>query len=109
MEFDEIYEYFDKSKQEYDKEEYIQCKREEKDEVYQLIDTTAEKIVTNGNQFKQYLDVQSNFEGYSVGNALLVKAQMPQATELKDRESWKKRGEYLVKSPKKVKILEPRR
>ena len=109
MEFDEIYNDFEQPKQEYDKEEYAQRKKEEKEQVYQLIDTTAEKIVTNGNEFKEYLDIQSKFEGYSVGNALLVKAQMPQATELKDYDSWKKKGEYLVKSPKKVKILEPRK
>ena len=85
MEFDEIYDDFEQPKQKYDREEYIKRKREEKEQIYQLIDATAEKIVTNGNEFKQYLDVQSNFEGYSVGNALLVKAQMPQAIILEPR------------------------
>lgn len=109
MEFDEVYNDFDTPKQEYDKEEYARRKKEEKNQIYQLIDEAAEKIITNGDEFKKYLDIQSKFDGYSVGNALLVKEQMPEATELKDYESWKKRGEYLVKKPKAVKILEPRR
>jgi hypothetical protein len=55
------------------------------------------------------LDSQSKFDNYSVGNALLVTAQMPQATQLRDYESWKNAGAYLKKFPKYVKILEPRR
>ncbi len=57
--------------------------KQEKQEVYALIDTTAEKIVQDGQEFKKYLDTQSKFEQYSVGNSLLITAQMPEATVLK--------------------------
>lgn len=106
---DEVYDNYSSKNREYNKEEYAEYKRKEKEQIYELIDKTAEKIVTNGKEFKQFLDSQSKFEQYSVGNALLVTTQMPQATQLRDYDSWEKAGAYLKKYPKFVKILEPRR
>mgnify|MGYP003370385373 FL=1 len=108
-ELNEVYASYDSKNREYSKEEYAEYKRKEKEQVYQMIDTTAEQVVKDGNVFQKYLDSQSKFDNYSVGNALLVTAQMPQATQLRDYESWKNAGAYLKKFPKFVKILEPRR
>ena len=104
---DEIYDNYHSNNMQYNKEEWAEYKKEEKREVYDLINTTAEKIVTSENEFRKYLDSQSNFEYYSVGNALLVTAQMPEAKQLKDFDSWKNIGVYLKKQPVAVKILEP--
>lgn len=105
-ELEEVFKNYDSK--EYNKEEYAEYKRKEKEQVYGMIDSIAEKVVKDENEFKKYLDSQCKFDSYSVGNALLVTAQMPQATQLRDYESWKNAGAYLKKAPKFVKILEPR-
>lgn len=104
---DEVYDNYDSSNRQYSKEEYAKYKRNEKAQIYELIDKTAEKIVTNGDELKKYLDTQSKFESYSVGNALLVTAQMPKATQLRDLGSWASSNIYKKKFAKPVKILEP--
>lgn len=106
-ELDQIYETFTRRKKEYNKEEYIEFKKKEKQDIYQLIDKTAERIVQNNQEFKQYLNTKSRFEQYSVGNTLLVMAQMPNATMVRDYESWVSSGGFPKKSRKDIKILEP--
>ena len=68
----------------------------------------AEKIVNDIFELKKYLKVQSRFSNYSVGNALLVTAKNPNATLLKDRESWKKDRVFVNKDANKIIILEPK-
>lgn len=106
-ELDEVYNNYDSQNREYTKEEYAEFKRNEKQQVYDLIDTTAEKVVSNETEFKKYLDTQSKFEQYSIGNIMLITAQMPQATQLKEFESWKNLKAYIKKFAQGVKILEP--
>ena len=106
-ELNEVYASYDSKNREYSKEEYAEYKKKEKQEVYNLIDKTEERVVTNGEELKKYLDTQSKFDQYSVGNAMLVLAQMPNATQLRDYNGWQNVGGYVKKSPKKVKILEP--
>jgi 6-pyruvoyl-tetrahydropterin synthase len=106
-ELDQIYETFTRRKKEYNKEEYIEFKKREKQDIYELIDKTAERIVQSNQEFKQYLNTKSRFEQYSVGNTLLVMAQMPSATMVRDYESWVNSGGFPKKSRKDIKILEP--
>lgn len=106
-ELDQIYETFSRRKKEYNKEEYIEFKKKEKQDIYELIDKTAERIVQSNQEFKQYLNTKSRFEQYSVGNTLLVMAQMPNATMVRDYESWVSSGGFPKKNRKDIKILEP--
>lgn len=106
-ELDQVYENYGKRNKQYNKEEWIEYKKQEKQKVYALIDTTAENIVKDGQMFKKYLDSQSKFEQYSVGNTLLITAQMPDATVLRDYDSWVNAGGFPRKNRKDVKILEP--
>ena len=64
-------------------------------------------MMEDGNTFRQYLDVQGHFDRYSVNNAILVAAQMPEATQLKDYSSWKQNRIYVDKDAQKITILEP--
>ena len=91
----------------FDKESWKEKKQLEREQAYTLIDTTAEEISEDGDKFKTYLDVQSRFDRYSVGNALLITAQMPQATKLRDFDSWKDNGVSIKKQQKGITILEP--
>lgn len=96
-----------KNEQEFDVEEWAKEKNERKEWAYRTQDETAEKVVMNGEIMKSYLDVQSRFSNYSVGNALLITAQNPRATLIKDIEGWKKDKIYLKRNPQGITILEP--
>ncbi|MDL2287116.1 ssDNA-binding domain-containing protein [Eubacteriales bacterium OttesenSCG-928-G02] len=76
-------------------------------DAYDLIDHTAKEISADGGKFQQYLDVQTKFDRYSAGNALLITAQMPNATQFKDFDGWKENGASIKKQQKGITILEP--
>lgn len=91
----------------FDKEAWAAKKQEERKELYALADSTAETISKDGDKFRQFLDVQSRFDRYSPTNSLLILAQMPEATQLRDFDGWKKAGISVQRKPVSVKILEP--
>ena len=102
-----IYDVFSGGSRAFNKEEWAAQKQEQRKEAYELIDNTCSEMMANGNSFRQYLDVQGHFDRYSVNNAILVSAQMPEATQLKDYGSWKQSRVYVDKDAQKVTILEP--
>lgn len=102
-----IYDVFSGGSRAFGKEEWAAQKQEQRKEAYELIDTTCGHMMTDGGAFQQYLDVQGHFDRYSVNNAILVSAQMPEATQLKDYGSWKQSRVYVDKDAQKVTILEP--
>lgn len=91
----------------FDKEKWAEKKQTERKSVYELADSTAEAISSDGNRFREYLDVQSRFDRYSALNALLITAQMPGATQLKDFDGWKEAGASIKKQQKGICILAP--
>ena len=102
-----IYDVFSGGNRAFNKEEWAAQKQEQRKEAYELIDNTCSEMMANGDSFRQYLDVQGHFDRYSVNNAILVSAQMPEATQLKDYGSWKQSRVYVDKDAQKVTILEP--
>lgn len=94
------------NKKEFDAEEWGKGKQQDREFAYSTQDEMARKITENGQIYKTYLDVQSKFPTYSVGNALLVTAQNPKATQLKDAEGWKKENINFAGKPNKIIILE---
>lgn len=102
-----IYDVFSGGSRAFNKEEWAAAKQEQRKEAYELIDTTCQEMMADGGAFQQYLDVQGHFDRYSVNNAILVSAQMPEATQLKDYGSWKQSRVYVDKDAQKVTILEP--
>lgn len=95
------------SRQPFDKEGWAAKKQEERQELYALADATALKVSQDGAEFQKYLDLQARFERYSATNALLVLAQMPGASQLKDFDGWKEAGASVQRKAISVKILEP--
>ena len=91
----------------FDKETWAAKKQQERESAYELIDNTAMEIVGNGEIFKAYLDVQARFDRYSVGNAILITAQMPEATRLADFDTWKSSGVSVKRGENGITILEP--
>lgn len=102
-----IYDVFSGGNRPFDKAEWAAAKQAQRNEAYGLIDTTCEKMMTDGGTFRQYLDVQGRFDRYSVNNAILVSAQKPEATQLKEKAAWKQSRVYVNKDAQKVVILEP--
>lgn len=88
-------------------EEWAEKKKAEKELAYQTINEMANLVSTDYTKFQEYLDVQSRFPTYSSNNALLIMAQMPEATELKDSKSIKEEKIYVTKGEKSFTILEP--
>lgn len=89
------------------KEEYAAKKKAERDEIYALADQTATEIFENGETFRCFLDVQAQFHRYTVANALLIYAQNPEATFLREYDDWEKRGTPVRRHESSISILEP--
>ena len=102
-----IYDVFSGGSKPFDKAEWAAQKQAQRQEAYELIDNTCSEMMADGESFRQYLDVQGRFDRYSVANAVLVSAQMPEATQLKDYNAWKKSRVYVNKDAQKIVILEP--
>ena len=102
-----IYDVFSGGSKPFDKAEWAAQKQAQRQEAYELIDNTCAEMMQSGDSFRQYLDVQGRFDRYSVANAVLVSAQMPEATQLKDYNSWKQSRVYVDKDAQKIVILEP--
>ena len=92
--------------QEFNAEEWGKAKRQDREFAYKTQDEMAEKITENVELYKTYLNVQSKFPNYSVGNALLVTSQNPKATQLRSAESWKKDNIKFAGKPNRIIILE---
>ena len=95
-----------REKDEFDVEKWAEEKNSERQWAYQTQDEMATKITEDSKLYQTYLDVQSKFPTYSVGNALLVTAQNPKATQLKDVKTWKKEKVSFAGKPNKIIILE---
>lgn len=91
----------------FDKESWAAQKQQDRDSAYSMIEQTAQRMAVSGELFKSFLDVQSRFDRYSVGNALLITAQRPDMTEPADAKTWKDKGVYIKKGETGVLILEP--
>ena len=102
-----IYDVFSGGSKPFDKEQWAAQKQAQRKEAYELIDSTCAEMMISGDSFRQYLDVQGQFDRYSVNNAILVSAQMPEATQLKEKAAWKQSRVYVNKDAQKVVILEP--
>ena len=102
-----IYDVFNGGNKPFDKEQWAAQKQAQRKEAYELIDNTCSEMMISGDSFRQYLDVQGRFDRYSVNNAILVSAQMPEATQLKEKAAWKQSRVYVNKDAQKVVILEP--
>lgn len=89
-------------------EEWKVKKQEEKKQTYELLDNATNEVKNDINKFRTYLDVQSKFDRYSVGNCLLIMKQHPTARLIKELNDWKKiPNVFIKKNPLYIKILEP--
>lgn len=102
-----IYDVFSGGSKPFDKAEWAAQKQAQRNEAYALIDQTCSEMMVNGDSFRRYLEAQGKFDRYTVNNAILVSAQKPEATQLKDKAAWKQSRVYVDKDAEKITILEP--
>ena len=93
--------------QPFDVDSWKEKKQADRQQIYDLADSTAAVAVSSGEYFQQYLDTQARFSRYSTTNVLLIIAQRPDATQLKDFDGWKEMGAYVNKQQTGISILEP--
>lgn len=79
----------------------------DRQDIYDTMDRMAFIVSDDGSKFQEYLNVQSTFSKYSVGNCLVILEKSPQATQIKDEKSWNEKGIQLKNNAKAIKILEP--
>ncbi len=91
----------------FDKDAWAARKQAERNDVYAIIDRYAVDMSSDGILFQAYLNVQARFDLYSVSNAVLIAAQMPEATKLADFDHWKESGVYVKRGADAITILEP--
>ena len=91
----------------FNKEEWAASKQAERGELYEMMDAATTSVLSNGEDFRRYLDTLSKFDRYSAGNILLILTQMPEATQLRDFDGWKEKNVNIKKSEKGIRILEP--
>lgn len=76
---------------------------------YEMSEQMTAAVATDGQAFRQYLDVQSRFDRYTANNALLIMAQKPDAEKLGDYGYWRDQGAYVKRTERQnpVLIMEP--
>lgn len=91
----------------FDKDKWAADKKQAREKVFALINDAAVELTKSDDALKAYLDIQSRFDRYSVGNALLIASQMPEATKLADFDTWKNADVRIEEGSTAITILEP--
>lgn len=89
------------------KKSFAERMAEKKNQCYAMIDDACLNSVSSVDNLRQFLNVQSRFDKYSLNNALLIFAQKPDAVKVKDFDTWKKDDTSIKKGAKSFMILEP--
>ena len=93
-------------KQPFDREVWAQQKREQRQELYNLIEEMSEKTLTDPSALSDYLNMQARLGKTSVANTLLMIAQKPNATFISGFDDWQKRGRSVKRGEKAALVLE---
>ena len=74
----------------FDKSAWAAKKQAARQEAYGKIEQYLDGLLMEDGRFSQYLTVQGRFPQCSVGNAILIAAQKPEATYYRTYEDWSK-------------------
>lgn len=96
----------EQTEQPFDREAWAQQKREQRQELYGLIEEMSEKTLTDPFALSDYLNMQARLGKTSVANTLLVVAQKPDATFIANYDDWQKRGRSVKRGEKGALVLE---
>ncbi len=91
------------------KQDYKEKMAEYEKERIEKLDEATKLAVSDLDHFNQFLSVQSRFDRYSLNNNLMIFAQRPDATRVKDMASWNKEEGRIKKGSKCIYIYEPKK
>ena len=90
-----------------EKKEWVEKQKKKREQLFEMIEAACPTIVSSIEKMSEFLKVQSNFEKYSLNNNILIFAQKPDATKVKDFNGWKDEGGSVKKGSKGFFIMEP--
>ena len=93
--------------QAFNREEWLRQKNAERESAYRMMDEMADLIKTRTGDLRNFLDLMIQFPRHSVGNLMLIAAQMPDATDLREFNEWKGLGTSIKKGQTGIMLLEP--
>ena len=96
----------EQTEQPFDREAWAQQKREQRQELYGLIEEMSEKALTDPSALSDYLNMQARLGKTRVANTLLMIAQKPNATFISGFDDWQKRGRSVKRGEKAALVLE---
>ena len=85
-------------------EEYSELKKQEKAEVFELLSSSTQKLLS-ADKLREYADMQAKLFNHSVSNVLLIMEQDPEATWVRSYDDWKKDGVTVVKGETGIRTL----
>lgn len=88
------------------KEEYVAKMKEKRAFLFDMANKQVEVAVQSPTDYINYLSLQGRL-GYTVTNTLLIQAQMPYATEVKDVTKWREENVLVKNGGTGIQILEP--
>ena len=83
------------SAQRLSKEEYAAQKKQEREEIWGMIDGKAQEIFQNGDSLKGFLDFMGQCKPQRTDNLFLLYAQNPEIRQVKTFEKWKEEGKVV--------------
>lgn len=89
------------------KEEYAKMMNERRQSLFDLSEKQTDIISQDSDEYMHFLKLMGNTD-YTPTNTLLVMAQKPDATYLKDGNHWQELKCYRKKGEKGIQILEPK-
>lgn len=95
-----------KGKGDFNKQGYVEEVKQLKGVLYDTIKSQAQMVAISPQDFLKCLELEARL-GYTASNTLLIKAQNPNATKLKDSKHWNEENVYINKGEKGIYILEP--
>ena len=91
----------------FDKTAWAEQKKAQRQAAYEMVDNCLDSMPMEESKLRQYLTVQGRFPQCSVGNAVLIAAQRPEATEYHTFDDWKKQDVSINKGEQSFTMLVP--
>lgn len=88
------------------KEEYIEKKKQEQQEIIQKLEQGI-KVVFTSDKYSKFLETYAKFHKYSINNTILILMQRPESSRVASFQTWKKLGRQVTKGEKGIKVLVP--
>lgn len=91
----------------FDKAAWLEQKQAQRQQLNSLSESYLDRLAMEETTLRQYLTLQGRFPQLSVGNTLLLAAQMPHATRYKTFEDWQKDGVKILRGQRSFSLFVP--